>query len=225
MNKEQADQWLKAKTFQCALGRVSPQQCEALRKRPRFGEVAHLPRLPLFMPRECEHCTEWQEKIASLRGMNPRKSVGICKVDACNEPAKVKGMCKRHYAQWYYNNNRQIGKRIRERSERMSVCEDCGKEFQSYKHGVATIKNVCSECLQKRVRQGQLKSFVHEENEGKRSMLLRLPFYPELPELLREAAVKHFRTPELQALAYIVEGLERDGIGKKLNKQGEVKDG
>jgi len=97
----------------------------------------------------------------------------------------------------------------------MNVCQDCGKEFESYKHGVATIKNVCPECLQKRVRQGQLKSFVHEENKGKRSMLLRLPFYPELPELLKQAAAKHFRTPELQALAYIVEGLERDGIGKE----------
>jgi len=214
MNKEQAEQWLQANTFQCALGRVSPQQCEALRKRPRFGEVAHLPRLPLFMPRECENCTEWQEKIAGLKGKN-RKPSKICSVEGCNEAAKVKGMCRKHYAQYYYHKNKEIGRKIREMNEKLSVCEDCGKEFQSYKHGVATIKNVCSECLQKRVRQGQLKSFVHEENEEKRSMLLRLPFYPELPELLKEAAAKHFRTPELQALAYIVDGLERDGIGKE----------
>jgi len=37
MEATNIEKWLKENTFQCPMGRVSLQQCEALRKRPKFG--------------------------------------------------------------------------------------------------------------------------------------------------------------------------------------------
>ena len=70
MTKKQVDQWLEANTFQCALGRVSPKQCEALRKRPRLRDIIFSRRSwTLVMPEECEKCTEWKEKIKEVEEM------------------------------------------------------------------------------------------------------------------------------------------------------------
>jgi|GEM_PF-1701245 len=224
MKKEQADQWLEANTFQCALGRVSPQQCEALRKRPRFDETLNLSVSVPVMPRECENCTEWQAKIASLQGTKPSKPLGVCKVDGCNEAAKVKGMCKRHYAQWYYNKNKEIGRKIREMNEKkeVSICQDCGKEFEPYVRGAITVRNCCPECLGKRVAKsyqqresgGAIKKPARRRRNGKVKLVFDKAICEKLQlrERLEKAARRSFRSPDMQALAYIVEGLEADGI-------------
>lgn len=215
------EQWLKQNTFQCALGRVSPEQCEALRERPRFSETLGMRRMVPVMPRECENCTEWQEKIASFKSQK-KKALGICKVDGCNEPAKVKGMCKRHYAQYYYHKNKEIGRKIREMNEKrkLSVCQDCGKEFVPYVRGAITIKALCPRCMNEHMAKGQQQAV----NKAAQVTKITLAFDKALCEELRlrerltKAAAKYFRTPELQALAYIVEGLEADGIGLDKNE-------
>jgi len=202
------EKWLNENTFQCPLGRVSRKQCEALRNRPVFDPKNHAPITrpndhTLYRPQACISCTLWKEHE------------GICKAEGCTEPAKVKGFCKKHYAQYYYRKNKEIGRKIREMSEKLSVCEDCGKEFQPYQRGRQVIRRVCRDCLARRTTEGRVKTFIHEDRKDKKTITVNLSAYPDVIEKLENAAIKHFRTTEHQALAYIVKGLEADGFGRE----------
>jgi len=58
------EKWIKENTFQCPMGRVSLQQCEALRKRRKFGEGGFTSSAEkvkdIYMPKVCENCTLWE---------------------------------------------------------------------------------------------------------------------------------------------------------------------
>ena len=82
------EKWLKDNTFVCphGLGRISPKQCEANRKRPRLKEIGRWTNPNIFpMPGPCENCTEWkvlcQEQEVDKRKekiMAESKKIVIC---------------------------------------------------------------------------------------------------------------------------------------------------
>lgn len=56
-----AEQWLEQNTFRCAIGRVSPETCKALRERPVFDPER--PGAGPYKPAKCMECTEWRKMM------------------------------------------------------------------------------------------------------------------------------------------------------------------
>jgi len=68
--KHDHEAWLERHTFRCAVGRVTPKQCEELRARPTLQEIVQsgtgrrAPYLsPAAKPRVCQWCTDWEDKM------------------------------------------------------------------------------------------------------------------------------------------------------------------
>jgi len=225
LTKAQIEEWIDKNTFQCPLGRVSLETCRQMRQRPRFEFAQSTEQhwanqsTTLYMPKECETCTEWVKH--DPEGAFFKK---ICSVAGCSEPAQVKGMCKKHYARWYYHQNKKIGKEIREMSKENNPetyqCRKCGKTFTAWKNGKITIKNYCPDCLRSRQLdavkkfQEQVQAFK-DHYIGNGQLHLDFTAHPDLLRQLEKAAKEHFRTPQLQALFYIVTGLEAGGYRQK----------
>lgn len=68
-----AEQWLRRHTFRCAIGRVSPEQCKALRERPVFDP--DMPGSGPYKPKQCMECKEWREKMSTA---SPERKCGRC---------------------------------------------------------------------------------------------------------------------------------------------------
>ena len=99
----------------------------------------------------------------------------------------------------------------------VAICKDCGKEFVPYGHGVITMKTICRNCMNKRIVKGQQQQGIKKPDKLILVFDKALCEELQISQRLAKAATKYFRTPELQALAYIVEGLEADGIGADKN--------
>ncbi len=90
--------WMEMNTFECSLGRVTPEMCEQLRKRPSLSEIINkkfsIKALPdgtvlpdgtyLTKPAVCEQCKDW-EKLAK-QVYERRKRNQVCAV--CKKPIK-----------------------------------------------------------------------------------------------------------------------------------------
>ena len=99
-NKQDIEKWLKINTFICphGLGRLSPEQCEANRKRTE-GKEAWLLKLPP-RPKQCGKCTEWKQLIKEVkqrrRAMSEKK-IGICINCKEEKPIQARGLCAKCY--------------------------------------------------------------------------------------------------------------------------------
>lgn len=93
MNQEE---WLRINTFTCphGLGRVSPEQCEANRKRKSVREGLS----KVLKPFACETCTEWKELCEQVK----RRREEMAKKIICRECGKevihhARGLCSSCY--------------------------------------------------------------------------------------------------------------------------------
>ena len=93
MNQEE---WLRINTFTCphGLGRVSPEQCEANRKRKSVREGLS----EVLKPFACERCTEWKELCEQVK----RRREEMAKKIICRECGKEainhgRGLCQDCY--------------------------------------------------------------------------------------------------------------------------------
>jgi len=101
------EKWLKDNTFVCphGLGRITPKQCEANRKRPRLKEIGRWTNPNIFpMPGVCENCTEWkvlcQEQEVDKRKekrMAESKKIIICAECGRRKTHKARGLCAACY--------------------------------------------------------------------------------------------------------------------------------
>jgi len=91
------------------------------------------------------------------------------------------------------------------------ICKECGGKFEPYKNGKNIITSYCPECLRIKKQKGILKRKV-EKNAEKLLFCIRLTGFPNLYDQLIKSANKNIRTPEHQAIAYLVESLEADGF-------------
>jgi len=97
--------WLEANTFICphGLGRISPKQCEANRKRPRLKEIGQWTNPNIFpMPGVCEDCTEWKvlcEEVYKRKEkiMAESKKIVICAECGRRKTHKARGLCAACY--------------------------------------------------------------------------------------------------------------------------------
>lgn len=88
----------------------------------------------------------------------------------------------------------------------VKTCSDCGKDFQSYKHGF-TWPDICRECFGERVRRGTSRAALERRVT---EMSLLIDFSQEdrpLLELLKELAKRERRTPEMQAVCILEQAL------------------
>ncbi len=217
MKNSDVELWLKRNAFQCPIGRVSIDTCRSLRRRPVFDPAHPSPWLAinlngdesspkLYRPTQCIDCQEWKKHDPDCVEISDEKPAGkgrTCKVEGCNDPAVTRGMCKRHYARWYYRKNKKAGKEVREmetKSER--ICQDCGTSFTPWVNGKITVTNVCPDCVAKRHKEGMEKK--------KRVLQIDLSDRLEAFKALQEAAKKNIRTVEHQALYYVLTGLKEE---------------
>jgi len=140
--------------------------------------------------------------------------------------------------------NCEQGKRIKEESMDLTgetqtkTCFKCGQdkpleEFPKNKRLRDGHENKCKKCVTaraKQLRELRMKKAKRKDDHhpsphrrnaagrGDASLVLPIGDYPDLAEALDDAALKHIRSPEHQALAYIVKGLKEDGYG---NDHGE----
>ena len=171
--------WLAANTIQCAMGRLTPAQCKALRSRPSYKSLIKAAKSQVtkknfkqvneFRPLACENCTDWEEKTMALK--NAKKA---------HEPSKDTP---------------------KEDLEGTKKCSACGKvkplgEFYKNKRRPDGLEARCKDC----VRQGRL---------GRKANCLTIDFtgYEELLERLERAAEEEVRTAQQQTIYYIKYGL------------------
>lgn len=97
--------WLEANTFTCphGLGRISPRQCEANRKRPKLREIGQWTKSGVFpMPAACEKCTEWKVLCTEVykkkeKIMAESKKIVICAECGRRRTHKARGLCAACY--------------------------------------------------------------------------------------------------------------------------------
>jgi len=94
------------------------------------------------------------------------------------------------------------------------TCKGCGvkKPLEQYQVNPRTkdgLQPICKDCTGKKIASGRW-------DKDKNHLHLDISDYPEIMEALPDAAKARIRTLELQAIAYIVRGLQRDGYGKEV---------
>ncbi|SMC28465.1 hypothetical protein SAMN02746041_03290, partial [Desulfacinum hydrothermale DSM 13146] len=79
-----AEEWLARNTFQCAVGRMTPAQCEALRARPSLREVVAGGSGPRTLPRpgQCETCRGWEDYVSGGDESVMSEATKTCRVCA-----------------------------------------------------------------------------------------------------------------------------------------------
>jgi len=112
------EEWLQLNTFLCphGLGRISPEQCEANRARPRLKEACNWNVNLPPMPGPCEKCTEWKElceqvyqkrkEVASMdetreeEGKKKKNKRYLVKCKLCGQmrPHHGRGLCAKCYS-------------------------------------------------------------------------------------------------------------------------------
>jgi len=120
--------WLKNHTFQCSIGRVTPDQCRALRSRATIKECSEKawPAVPP-MPQVCERCCEWEEKIMSVEGTERTKQSPI-ETKKCRRCGRDLPLTE------YHKDGKGLG-------GRKSICKDCLAMFRKEK-----ATNVIDKC-------------------------------------------------------------------------------
>lgn len=127
-----------------------------------------------------------------------------CRIKGCSGPIKWKGVCSSHYHAW--------------RAGKKDVVDQLGPFISNAGTGRSLKKLVRKARAMKAT--GTLKmqalepgavTYVHPEKARLPEHLCVVDFerYPEVREALEEQAVIHIRTPEEQALFYIVEKLKK----------------
>lgn len=197
MGDQQA--WLRANTFQCALGRVSPVQCRELRRRPTPGEHACFEPggawgwygrvKPIYLrPGACIECAEAETLIAQF--------------EAGRESAPAPGI--------------ESPKKGDEMGKTKAKCLECGE------HRLIQGRGLCSGCYQRQLRRerGEIvrdrtkkaeREVRHAAVEPKRApdpaeaqsdLVVAVDFSaaPEVLKALRDDAAREFRTVSFQIL-------------------------
>ncbi len=177
----------------------------------------------------CRHCEQGREIAESLAD---RRSPA-CAVEGCDLRATCRGLCANHYAAWRRGVLKEFGpwhpgpghaERIKTEKEekgmpskepKEKICERCGNpkpidEFQRHARSKTGRANICKECISKATTEGAKK----KKADNGAGIYLDLSRYPEISESLPDAAHREIRTPEMQAIAYIVRGLKADGYGQ-----------
>ena len=98
------------------------------------------------------------------------------------------------------------------------ICASCEKEkdlddFQPHYRTADGRMNVCRVCHRRAAVKGTEKARSRMSNAKSKGTILRVDLtdYPEVLNSLPDAAHKRIRTPEEQAIAYVVRGLKEDG--------------
>ncbi len=136
------ERWLREKTFSCALGRVSPAQCERNRNRPGLFDQ-HERVNPLngpsetYKPAACTNCRDWERFCQNCRpgsfsageidqaagdfsGPEDQPTTPISEISMDSQPVGATLKC------------------------------GCGAEFAPYKHGALVVKKLCPRCFYSR---------------------------------------------------------------------------
>lgn len=128
--KAAAEQWLVENTIACALGRVSPRQCEVNRGRRRIGEPLDLRARDAegnrvrpaggVRPLACEACTDYERLIDEFDKRRHEEVSNMETVEsALPAPSSTPGLC---------------------------ICKKCRGEFEPYRRGAVTVKTICAAC-------------------------------------------------------------------------------
>ena len=97
------EKWLEVNTFYCERlrCRLTPEQCEANRARPRLKEAGRwLESNRPPMPGPCEKCTEWRslcKEVYQRRKEEAMGKVGVCKNCGEERHIKARGLCSKCY--------------------------------------------------------------------------------------------------------------------------------
>ena len=192
MDKEQ---WLRANTFLCKLGRLSPVQCERNRKRPGLFEEA----FANYKPTACTNCQDWARLCEGITGEH--KAAPDATPSLNDEPIS-EGIA--------YMESQPAPERIK--------CE-CGVEFEPYKFGAVTVKSSCRDCfIRKTAGRGKKRKETPGGDPGKarqdaskpagsvQASLIAVPFSGRdegLFQRIEECARRERRTPEAQVLYWL----------------------
>jgi len=106
------DKWLEINTFECPMGRVSPETCQKLRQRPTVSDLMNgkAGGTIYLRPTPCINCTDWErlaqevykkrkkfqeKKEKQQEGEMPKKI--ICPECGQEKPHYARGLCRRCY--------------------------------------------------------------------------------------------------------------------------------
>lgn len=193
-------EWLaKNDTFPCTYlqAKITPAAC-VKRQQAKSSEMTPTAR---FKPQNdyCALYCEQGRKVAKDMGeIVPEKSKDKprCLEPGCDRAVYCRGLCKAHYQKdWLVRDKKQRSEeKVKKKDE---VKKEEAKEEEAYwepsnENGYYAPGNIEMDCLKI-----QLNTYLNNDQIA------------ELRERLSALAAAHFRTPEAQALAMIVEGVRR----------------
>ncbi|MFZ0929674.1 MAG: hypothetical protein WAN11_13800 [Syntrophobacteraceae bacterium] len=158
--------WLRAHTFLCKLGRVSPAQCQRNRGKPERPDRAEQLFEIIKTPAKSRRSMGRRGKGRHREGAPPQAQPAQKEPDSSEKPfagwkpspcARCKDFEKLCKELCNENMVRKEGSPMDVVSSEMPPCDQpetcicqCGKRFEPYKRGVTIIKNVCVDCLNKK---------------------------------------------------------------------------
>ena len=181
---EDPEKWKEVNTFECEFGRVSPEECERLRKRMSFEEWVNegSPIGVLIKPEVCERCRKWKELAEKTyeKRKNYLKEVTAMEEKQGKYPEELKERAKELYLQ---------GKKIKEIARELGIAQST----------VSTWK-----------KEGKWDEIVQEEVEESKDLMVLVDFkeYPELFEVVAKKAKEEVRSVGMQILWIIKKFVE-----------------
>jgi transposase len=182
--------WLAINTFECPLGRIAPEKCEEMRKRPTARDVMEgraAPGSPLKL-HCCENCTEW-EKLA-LEVYEKRKKYLAEGGNNMPNPGLPK----------------EIRKKARELYEAGKSLNEIAKELGVGKSTLSDWKN--KENWER--REEVCKQKKPPEKKAEMKVLIDFSKVPELLKILKKRAEEELRSLEMQILWELKKVLEME---------------
>jgi len=173
MKMNEIDKWLEINTFECPMGRVSPETCQKLRQRPTTkewlkssgqsftGEKIMQP----LKPTCCENCKEWERLAQEVYQKRQKFYEEMKKQEEEKMPQKKK-------------------------SEKIIVCPMCGEKKPYYARGL------CRSCYDKLL----YKIHKDQQNGNSTKVLVDFSLMPELLEELKKRAKEELRNLNMQIL-------------------------
>ena len=179
------DKWLEINTFECPMGRISPETCQKLRQRPtvsdlmngKAGGTTHL------RPTPCINCTDWERLAQEVYEKRKKFQEEIAKQKEEKQEVKMA------------------------ETKRIIVCPECGQKKPYYARGL------CHTCYDRLRKRGELpplkktKKIKESMEQNKKNsttneliVLVDFSIVPEVLEELKERAKEELRDLSMQIL-------------------------
>jgi len=109
--KNELEDWLRINTFECphGMGRLSPEQCKANRRRPKSTATESA----ALQPSACSKCTQYDELCGQV----------YSKREQGNRPTRKCRICKNKKPLSSYRKSKITGNHIK-------TCDDCERKFE-----------------------------------------------------------------------------------------------